>query len=181
MELNGSKTQRNLRAAFTGESMARNKYLFFADKARKEGLDEVANMFESLALNEATHARLLYEKGIGLGNSVENLQTAIKGEYSEWSDMYPSFAKTAREEGFEDIAKMFESISRIERDHEYRFLQMLMKLTKKGETPKEKKTVTVEGYRCVFCGAVFENRQDVCDVCEAIGSFEPTTYEKEID
>lgn len=186
MNLKGSRTEQNLLAAFSGESMARNRYLFFADQARKEGHEDIAKLFTDLAQNEGAHGRLLYEQAVGIGSSAENLQTAIKGEYGEWSSMYPDFAKIAREEGFEEIGLLFDNIAKIERDHEMRFMSALMSLNQaaKKETaaalPPKKKTVAVEGYRCVFCGAIFDKRPDVCDVCGAIGSFEKTTYEKEI-
>lgn len=186
MNLKGSRTEQNLQAAFSGESMARNKYLFFADKARKEGHEDIADLFTNLAQNEGAHGRLLYEKLTGVGTSAENLQTAIKGEYGEWSSMYPGFAKIAREEGFEDIGALFDNISKIEQDHEFRFMSALMALTqgaKKEEVesslPPKKKMVDTDGYRCVFCGAIYDERPDVCSVCGAIGSFELTTYQKE--
>lgn len=199
MNFEGSRTKENLLAAFSGESMARNKYLFFADKARQEGNDEVADLFERMSKNEGVHGKLLYQQLKGVGGSAANLQEAIAGEYSEWSSLYPSFAKIAREEGFEEIGELFDKISKIEKDHEFRFLEALTKLnTGKGAPAQpaaapaasqpaapaarsEPRTVTVQGYRCIFCGAVFEERPDVCDVCEAIGSFEPTTFQKKID
>lgn len=192
MEFKGSKTEQNLLAAFSGESMARNKYLFFAEKARKEGHEEVAELFEKMAQNEGVHGQLLYHHLKGVGSSAANLQEAIQGEYGEWSSMYPSFAKIAREEGFEEVGLLFEQISRIEKDHEFRFLAALAKLSsdKAAESrpaapaaaaPAEPQTVTVEGYRCMFCGATYEKRPDVCDVCHAIGSFEPTTFQKKVN
>lgn len=187
MNLKGSRTEQNLQAAFSGESMARNKYLFFADKAHKEGHEDIAELFTGLAQNEGAHGRLLYEKLTGIGTSAENLQTAIKGEYGEWSSMYPDFAKIAREEGFDDIAQLFENIAKIEQDHEMRFMTALMSLNqgaKKDEVasslPPKKRTVEVQGYRCTFCGAIYDERPDVCGVCGAIGSFEETTYQKEV-
>ena len=191
MNFEGSRTKENLLAAFSGESMARNKYLFFADKARQEGNDEVADLFERMAKNEGVHGKLLYQQLNGIGSSAANLQEAITGEYGEWSSLYPSFAKVAREEGFEEIGELFDKISKIEKDHEFRFLEALTKLSSgKGaaapvvpqkKAASEPRTVTAQGYRCIFCGAVFEERPDVCDVCEAIGSFEPTTFQKRID
>ena len=192
MELKGSKTEQNLLAAFSGESMARNKYLFFAEKARKEGHEEVAELFEKMAQNEGVHGQLLYHHLKGVGSSAANLQEAIQGEYGEWSSMYPSFAKIAREEGFEEVGLLFEQISRIEKDHEFRFLAALAKLSSDkaaaprpaapaAAAPAEPQTVTVEGYRCMFCGATYEKRPDVCDVCHAIGSFEPTTFQKKVN
>lgn len=192
MELKGTRTEQNLMAAFSGESMARNKYYFYAEKARQEGRTDVADLFERMAQNEGVHGKLLYQHLKGVGSSSENLQDAIQGEYGEWSSMYPSFAQIAREEGFEDVAKLFESISKIEKDHEFRFLTALAQLGAgaSGAQPKAEapaavsdapKMVTVKGYRCIFCGATFDHRPDVCEVCQAIGSFEPTTIQKQVD
>lgn len=189
MDFKGSRTEQNLLAAFSGESMARNKYLFFADKARQEGHGEVAELFEKMAQNEGIHGRLLYQHLKGVGSSAANLQEAIQGEYGEWSSMYPSFAQIAREEGFEEVGTLFDQISKIEKDHEFRFLAALAQLgSAKNSAPQQPaavpaapKTVTVKGYRCMFCGATYEKRPDVCDVCQAIGSFEPTTFQKNAD
>lgn len=203
MEFKGSRTEQNLLTAFSGESMARNKYLFFAEKARQENHPEVAELFEKMAQNEGVHGRLLYQRLKGIGNSAANLQEAIQGEYGEWSSMYPSFAQIAREEGFDDVGMLFDQISKIEKDHEFRFLAALAKLNSAGSgeaksaapAPKPAasaapaapaasaapKMVTVKGYRCMFCGATYETRPDVCGVCEAIGSFEPTTIQKRVD
>lgn len=197
MDLKGSRTEQNLMAAFSGESMARNKYLFFAEKARQEGQPEVAELFEQMAQNEGVHGRLLYQHLKGVGSSAANLQEAIQGEYGEWSSMYPSFAQVAREEGFESVGKLFDEISKIEKDHEFRFLTALTKLNSStAAAPKAApaapvqtaapapapapQVVTVQGYRCMFCGATYETRPDVCDVCQAIGSFEPTTIQKKV-
>lgn len=191
MEFKGSRTEQNLLAAFSGESMARNKYLFFADKAKQEGHDEVAELFEKMARNEGVHGRLLYQHLKGVGSSSANLQEAIQGEYGEWSSLYPSFSQIAREEGFEEVATLFEQISKIEKDHEFRFLAALAKLSSgkspapekaaPAPAPAEPQMVTVNGYRCMFCGATYEKRPDVCGVCQAIGSFEPTTFQKKVD
>lgn len=190
MEFKGSRTEQNLLAAFSGESMARNKYLFFAEKARQENQPEVAELFEKMAQNEGVHGRLLYQRLKGVGGSAANLQEAIQGEYGEWSSMYPSFAQIAREEGFEDVGTLFEQIAKIEKDHEFRFLTALAKLSGAAAAPAAKsapaaapaapQTVTVNGYRCMFCGATYEERPDVCGVCHAIGSFEPTTFQKQV-
>ena len=187
MSIKGTQTEKNLLAAFQGESMARNKYTFFAQRAKQENHPEIAALFDSLATNETMHGKLLYQKLTGIGNTTENLQTAASGEYGEWSSMYPGFAKIAREEGFEDIGLLFDNIAKIEQDHELRFMSALMSLNqgaKKEEAeaslPPKKKTVEVQGYRCVFCGAIYDERPDVCDVCGAIGSFEQTTYQKEV-
>lgn len=197
MEFKGSRTEQNLLAAFSGESMARNKYLFFADKAREEGQTEVAELFDKMAQNEGVHGRLLYERLKGVGASAANLQEAIQGEYGEWSSMYPSFAQIAREEGYEEIGMLFDQIAKIEKDHEFRFLAALAKLNSAGAASQsasapaaapasapaasQSQVVTVEGYRCIFCGATYEHRPDVCDVCQAIGSFEPTTIQKKVN
>ena len=192
MELKGSRTEQNLLTAFSGESMARNKYLFFAEKAKMEGNPEVAELFEQMAQNEGMHGKLLYQRLKGVGSSAANLQEASQGEYGEWSSMYPSFAQVAREEGFTEIGSLFDAISQIEKDHEFRFLSALAKLhstTAKAApveqaapaAPAASKMVTVPGFRCMFCGATYEHRPDVCDVCEAIGSFEPTMIQKKVD
>lgn len=205
MDFKGSRTEQNLLAAFSGESMARNKYLFFAEKARQEQHPEVAELFEQMAQNEGVHGRLLYQRLKGVGSSAANLQDAIQGEYGEWSSMYPSFAQIAREEGFEDVGLLFEQISKIEKDHEFRFLAALAKLNSSGgaktsapapsvpkpaasaasapkpAAPAAPQMVTVQGYRCMFCGATYEKRPDVCHVCQAIGSFEPTTIQKRVE
>ncbi len=186
MDLKGTRTEQNLKAAFTGESMARNKYLFFAEKAKKENLPEIAELFERMAQNEGIHGKLLYQRWKGIGTSSENLQDAIQGEYTEWSNMYPEFAKIAREEGFDDVGVLFDNIAKIEKDHEYRFLIALTQLSKGNKKSEAKsqpdtaqtQTVSVPGYRCIFCGATFETRPDVCSVCEAIGSFEEVTIQK---
>lgn len=185
--IKGSQTEKNLMTAFSGESMARNKYLFFADKAKNEGNPEIAELFERMAQNEGIHGKMLFQRLNGVGDSVANLQSAIKGEYSEWTSMYPEFAKKAREEGFEEIAMLFDNIAKIEKDHESRFMQALSKLYEKNNNkthkeiiPNKEETITVKGYRCVFCGATFETRPNVCDVCDAIGSFEETTYQKSV-
>lgn len=172
MDFKGSKTEANIRKALAGESIARNKYTYFGEKARQEGDLELSKMYERLAQNEAFHAKVWFKALYGpIPGNIENLQNAAAGEFEEWSNMYPDFAKTAREEGFEDLAKMFESIARIEKDHERQFMEAFVKLTKQQVNVEETK-VEKDGYRCMFCGATFEDRPDVCPVCQAIGSFE---------
>ena len=187
MNFAASKTRENLLAAFSGESMARNKYLFFADRARQEGHPEVAALFETMAKNEGVHGRLFYEKAVGIGATGANLQEAIKGEYGEWTSMYPDFARVAREEGFEDIAALFEGVAKVEKDHEYQFMATLARLQSGQQqkaaapaAPEAPRTVQAEGYRCMFCGAIYDKRPDVCGLCHAIGSFEPVTYQKRV-
>ena len=181
MNVKGTRTEQNLLAAFQGESMARNKYLFFAEKARQEGHAQVAELFERLAGNEGMHGKLLYRQLQGIGSTKENLQAAAQGVYGEWSSMYPDFAKTAEEEGFDQIAKLFRSIAQIEQEHEFQFMDALRRLSGAAPAPRQEslpKTVEAHGYRCVFCGAVYDKRPDVCGVCQAIGSFEEVTYQK---
>lgn len=184
MDLKGSQTEKNLLEAFSGESMARNKYLFYAEKAGQENHPEIKELFERMAKNEGVHGKLLFQKlHNGIGSSNMNLKDAMEGEYGEWTSMYPSFAKTAREEGFEDIATLFENISKIEKDHESQFLTALSDLIKKKHSPsstdqKQEKPVLVDGYRCMFCGASYKERPDVCSVCGAIGSFEAAKIQK---
>lgn len=188
MNIKGTQTEKNLLAAFSGESMARNKYLFFAEKAHKEGNDDIAELFERMAQNEGVHGKMLFKYLNGVKDSASNLESAISGEYGEWTSMYPSFAEQARNEGLEEIAMLFDNIAKIEKDHEFRFMTALSQLYSKNkssnqkaiELPKQENTVIAEGYRCMFCGAIYETRPDVCDVCEAIGSFEKTTYKKSV-
>lgn len=191
MNLKGTRTEQNLMTAFSGESMARNKYLFYADKARKEGHEEVAQLFERMAQNEGVHGRLLYQALRGsIPSSAENLKDAIDGEYGEWSRLYPSFAATAREEGFEVVGQLFDEITRIEKDHERQFLEALATVYGRAAAAKaepapepsaaQPRTVEADGWRCQFCGAISERHVDVCPVCQAIGAFEPTKYRKTV-
>ncbi len=189
MQLKGTRTYDNLLAAFQGESMARNKYLFYAEKARQENQPEIGELFEQLAVNEGMHGKLLFQAFGGIGSTTENLQAAARGEYDEWSSMYPSFADIAEEEGFADIAKLFRSIAKIEQEHEFQFMSALAKTLRKEQSnakapvvpssaPAKPKATLSTGYRCVFCGAIYEKRPDVCGLCHAIGSFEQTAYQK---
>lgn len=116
MELKGSKTEQNLMTAFAGESQARNKYTYFASKARKEGYEQIAAIFEETANNEKEHAKLWFKLLGGIGTTKENLISAAEGENYEWTDMYAEFAKVAREEGFENIAKQFEGVAKVEKN-----------------------------------------------------------------
>lgn len=168
MNIKGTKTEENVRKALFGESLARNKYTYYSQKAKQEGNEEIMHLFERMATNEMNHAKIWFKVLNEIKSTNENLKDAASGEYDEWTSMYPSFAKTAREEGLEQIAMMFEKVAEIEKDHERQFLLAFAKNNKlKNETPKTK-----TGYRCMFCGASFEDRKDVCPVCEAIGSFE---------
>ncbi len=119
--LTGTQTEQNLRAAFSGESEARNKYTFFAKAAKQEGYEQIAAIFEETAMNEKAHAKLWFEALSGMGNTLENLKSAATGENYEWSEMYAGFAATARQEGFPEIAAAFEKVGEIERSHEDRY------------------------------------------------------------
>lgn len=183
MGLKNTKTEENLRKALAGESIARNKYTYFAAAARACGNEEIAAAFEEMAKNEMTHARFWFEQLYGKPTDVKDcLMKAAMGEYEEWHGMYPEFAKQARADGLDDLAVMFEHVAAIERSHENRFMTLLAKLAQTDpaastvahkEVPERKKKL---GYRCQFCGAVGEERPDVCRVCGAIGSFDATEY-----
>lgn len=179
MVMKGSETEKNIQAAFEGESMARSRYTYFEEQAAKEGHEEVAQMFGRMAKNEMNHAKLWYKlMNGGINDSLANIQDAAKGEGYEWTNMYPQFAKTARAEGFEDIAKMFDQVAQIERDHEMSFLKAFAALRNKMSNKNEEsvKPVAEEKkkriFRCQFCGAVYESRPDFCSVCKAIGAFD---------
>lgn len=186
MEFQNSQTFKNLKTAFTGESLARNRYTYYAEQAKKEGHPEIQTLFETMARNETAHGKILYRLiNGGISSSTANLSEAMEGEFKEWTDMYPSFAQTAREEGFEDIALTFEKIAAIEKNHEHQFLKALAELQIKLKNPapakKETKIVELQGYRCMFCESTFDSRIDVCPQCGAIGSFEPVKYTKEVE
>lgn len=180
MDLKNTQTEKNLQKALAGESMARNKYTYFAEVARANGNEAIAIAFEQMAKNEMMHAKFWFEALHGMPkNTNACLIKAAQGEFDEWHDMYPSFAETARKEGFPDLAVQFERVAQIERSHENRFLMLMVELSKMNKTavpskeaPKQKK----EGYRCQFCGAIKDKREDVCDVCGAIGAFEFVEY-----
>ena len=125
--LKGSKTEANLMAAFAGESQARNKYTYFASKAKKDGYVQIANIFEETANNEKEHAKIWFKllNGGSVGSTEENLKAAAEGENYEWTDMYAKFAAEAKEEGFDDIAYLFEAVGKIEKEHEERYNALL--------------------------------------------------------
>lgn len=173
MEFKGSKTASNVNTAFQGESMARNRYTIYEEQARKEGHEDVAQLFARMAKNEMIHAKLLYKiMNGGIGDSLSNIKDAAKGEGEEWTNMYPQFARVAREEGFEEIAKTFDQVAQIERDHEMTFLKAFASLMNKGSKPEKPEGSVKQGFRCQFCGASFEDRPNVCPVCQAIGAFD---------
>ena len=163
MELKGSRTEQNLIAAFAGESEARNKYTYYASKARKEGYIQIANLFEETAANEKEHAKLWFKLIHGIGTTEENLKDAAAGEHYEWTEMYATFAKEAREEGVTQIAAMFEGVAKIEKEHEERYLKLLENVEKGLVFSKDGDTIWV----CTNCGHIHigKTAPQVCPVC----------------
>ena len=164
MELKGSKTEKNLLTAFAGESQARNKYTYFASAARKEGFEQIAAIFEMTANNEKEHAKLWFKELKGIGSTLENLLAAAAGEHEEWTEMYRQFAKEAREEGFEELAKRFEGVAAIEKRHEERYRKLAANI-EKGEVWVK---VGENRWECRNCGHVYigEKAPEVCPVCK---------------
>ena len=165
MELKGSKTEENLMTAFAGESQARNKYTYFASKAKKEGYEQIAAIFEETAANEKEHAKIWFKllEGGAVKSTVENLEAAANGENYEWTDMYDGFAKTAKEEGFDDIAKLFEGVAAIEKEHEARFKKLLNNINDKLVFSSEGDSIWI----CRNCGHVVVGKEapKVCPIC----------------
>ena len=132
-ELKGSKTEANLLTAFAGESQARNKYTYFASKAKKDGYQQIAEIFQETADNEKEHAKMWFKLlNGGIGTTEENLKAAAEGENYEWTDMYAQFAREAKEEGFDQIAALFEGVAKIEKEHEERYRKLLKNLDRKS-------------------------------------------------
>ncbi|HBY56929.1 MAG TPA: rubrerythrin family protein [Candidatus Atribacteria bacterium] len=163
-DLKGTKTEKNLMEAFAGESQARNKYTYFASVAKKEGYEQIASFFLETAENEKEHAKLSFKKLAGIGSTIDNLKAAAAGENFEWTEMYPRMAKEAREEGFEEIAKIFEGIAEIEKRHEERYRKLLKNIEEDKVFKKEEKTV----WKCRNCGNIYEGAEapEVCPVCK---------------
>ena len=163
VNLKGTKTEKNLLEAFAGESQARNKYTYFASVAKKEGYEQIASIFLETAENEKEHAKLHFKKLNGIGSTIDNLEAAAKGENSEWIDMYPQMAKEAQDEGFEEIAVMFEGIARIEKEHEERYKELLKNLEDGTVFKKEGRVY----WRCRNCGHIHEGTEapEICPVC----------------
>lgn len=166
MNLKGSKTEANLQAAFAGESQARNKYTYFASKAKKEGFEQIAAIFLETAENEKEHAKMWYKflNGGEINSTAENLKDAAAGENYEWTSMYADFAKTAHEEGFEDIAKKFEGVAKIEKEHEERYKKLLDNVTKELVFSKDGEKI----WQCRNCGHICIGKEapEVCPVCD---------------
>ena len=163
-ELKGSKTEKNLETAFAGESMARNKYTYFASKARKEGYVQIANIFEETANNEKEHAKMWFKLlNDGIGSTAECLKAAAEGENYEWTDMYAAFAKEAKEEGFDEIARLFEGVAAIEKEHEERYRKLLANVENGLVFSKDGDTI----WQCSNCGHIVIGKKapEVCPVC----------------
>lgn len=165
MELKGSKTEKNLMEAFAGESQARNKYTYFASKAKKDGYEQIAQIFMNTADNEKEHAKIWFKllNGGEIGSTEENLKAAAAGENYEWTDMYARFAKDAKEEGFDHIAYLFEEVAKIEKEHEERYMTLLGNVEDNLVFKKGEETVWI----CRNCGHVYvgEEAPKVCPVC----------------
>lgn len=163
MNLKGSKTEKNLMEAFAGESQARNKYTYFASVAKKEGYEQIAAIFLETADNEKEHAKLLLRKLNGIGNTIENLTAAAEGENYEWTNMYKEFAQTAEQEGFTEIAAMFQEIAEVEEEHEKRYRALLANI----KQDKVFKRDEVVKWHCRNCGYIHEGKEapEVCPAC----------------
>ena len=166
MELKGSKTEQNLMAAFAGESQARNKYSYFASKAKKDGYEQIAAIFEETANNEKEHAKMWFKllEGGSIKSTPENLVAAAEGENYEWTDMYAGFAETAKEEGFDHIAYLFSEVAKIEKEHEERYKKLLKNIEDELVFSNDGDAIWV----CRNCGHVVvgKNAPKVCPVCE---------------
>lgn len=162
-DLKGSKTLENLLIAFAGESQARNKYTFFADKARKEGYMQIAKIFEDTASNEKAHAELWFKHAAGIGTTEENLIVAAEGENYEWTEMYAEMAKTARDEGFTEIAAQMEGVAAVEKEHEERYRKLAANV-KEGKVFSKDEEVL---WQCRNCGHQLTGKDapEICPVC----------------
>ena len=163
MELKGSKTEKNLWAAFAGESQARNKYTYYASKAKKDGYEQISRIFEETAGNEKEHAKIWFKLVEGIGDTAANLKAAAAGEHDEWTSMYPEFAKVAKEEGFTKIAALFELVAKIEKEHEARYLKLLQNIEDGIVFSREGDMV----WQCSNCGHIVIGKKapQICPVC----------------
>ena len=162
-DLKGTKTEQNLQAAFAGESQARNKYTYFASKAKKDGYNQIADLFTETANNEKEHAKIWFKLLEGIGTTAENLMAAAGGENYEWTEMYPTFAKEAREEGFDTIANLFDMVAAIEKEHEERYRKLLDTVEKQVVFSKDGDVI----WQCANCGhfVIGKKAPEVCPVC----------------
>ena len=159
----GTQTEKNLRTAFAGESQARNKYTYFASVAKKEGFEQIADIFEKTANNEKEHAKMWFKELNELGSTAQNLDSAANGENYEWTDMYKDFAETAEKEGFKELAEKFRAVAEIEKHHEERYRKILSNI----ETKQVFEKSTVKVWECRNCGHIVVGTKapDVCPVC----------------
>lgn len=159
----GTQTEKNLAAAIAGESVARNNYTFFASKAKKEGFEQIAAIFQETANNEKEHAKIWYKELYGIGSTAENLAAAAQGENYEWTEMYVGFAKTAEEEGFHELAEKFRMVAAIEKHHEERY-RVLLKNVEMQEVFRKSE---VKVWECRNCGHIVVGTQapEICPVC----------------
>jgi len=159
----GTQTEKNLEAAFAGESQARNKYTYFASKAKKEGFEQIAAIFQHTADNEKEHAKMWFKELSGIGSTAENLAAAADGENYEWTDMYEAFAKTAEEEGFQELAKKFRLVAAIEKRHEERYRALLKNI----EAQEVFKKSEVKVWECRNCGHIVVGTEapEICPTC----------------
>ncbi len=160
----GTQTEKNLRAAFSGESEARNKYTYFASKAKKEGFEQIAALFQKTADNEKEHAKMWFKELNGIGDTAQNLENAAEGENWEWTDMYAGFAETAEKEGFKELAAKFRMVAAIEKEHEERYRALL----KNVETKQVFEKSEVKVWECRNCGHIITGTKapEKCPVCD---------------
>lgn len=163
MQLAGTKTEQNLRTAFAGESQARNKYTYYASVAAKEGYEQIADIFLATAHNEMAHAKIWYKLLGGISDTQKNLADAAAGENSEWTEMYAEFAKTAKEEGFDSIARLFSQVGAIEKEHEERYRALIDNLQRQQVFKRPEEQVWI----CRNCGHIHvgKNAPNICPVC----------------
>lgn len=169
MELKGSKTEKNLMAAFAGESQARNKYTYFASVAKKEGYEQISAIFQKTADNEKEHAKMWFKELGELGNTAQNLAAAAAGENYEWTDMYDTFAKEAEEEGFIELARKFRAVAMVEKAHEERYRALLKNVEMQQVFEKSEETM----WECRNCGHLVMGKKapEICPVCNHPQSF----------
>ena len=171
MELKGSRTEENLKTAFAGESQARNKYTYFASKAKKDGYEQIAAIFEETANNEKEHAKMWFKElnGGAIPDTLDNLNAAADGENYEWTDMYDEFAKVAKEEGFDRIAKLFEAVGKIEKEHEERYRKLIKNIEDDVVFSNDDDCIWI----CRNCGHIVIGKKapGICPVCAHPQSF----------
>ncbi len=162
-DIKGSRTEANLQYAFAGESQARNKYTYFASQAKKDGYEQISAIFTATAENEKEHAKIWFKLLNGIGTTAENLKAAATGENEEWTQMYKEFAQVAREEGFDDIAELFDGVAKIEKEHEDRYLALLKNVEDNKVFSRPEQKVWI----CRNCGHVHfgEEAPELCPVC----------------